>query len=74
VQCAVRCAEKVEEKNIPLDPPSKGELCATMVDGILNETCSEAETIPYLNTTRSVVRLSPFEGGSRGMFFFRTSE
>jgi hypothetical protein len=38
-----------------------------MVVNMFNETCSKAEPIPFRKTTRSVVRASPFEGGSRGM-------
>jgi hypothetical protein len=40
-----------------------------MVVGIFNVTCSEAKPVAFLSTTRSVVRIPPFEGGSRGMFF-----
>jgi hypothetical protein len=56
-----------DRENIPLDPPSKGEFCVTIVIGIYAVTRYEPEAISFFNTTRSVVRHSPFEGGSRGM-------
>jgi hypothetical protein len=57
-------------KNIPLDPPSKGELCVTMVVGICGATCFEPELMWVPIATQSVASYSPFDGGSRGMFFY----
>jgi hypothetical protein len=57
-------------KNIPLDPPSKGEARATLrvVFGTANNLGSEQVTL--YTPTAIVTHNSPFEGGSRGMFFF----
>ncbi len=54
---------------IPLDPPSKGELPTVASIGKDDDTqpCPGFEF--YRDTTQSFVNGSPFEGGSRGMFF-----
>jgi hypothetical protein len=56
--------------NIPLDPPSKGEF-GTTLRGVLGKRIkSGSEQVTLYVPTTIVRQISPFEGGSRGMFLW----
>jgi hypothetical protein len=58
-----------EKKNIPLDPPSKGGRRTTLRGGLRKGSGSASEQVTLNVQTTIVTHNSPFEGGSRGMFF-----
>jgi hypothetical protein len=62
------------KKNIPLDPPSKGEYRTTLRVVLKNGIGMAPERVTPNNPTTIVTHNSPFEGGSRGMFFNQRGE
>jgi hypothetical protein len=62
-------AERV--KNIPLDPPSKGEARATLCVVFGTDNNPSSELVTLCTPTAIVTHNSPFEGGSRGMWNYR---
>jgi hypothetical protein len=56
-------------KNIPLNPPSKGESRETKSIEVRAVVSTVPQSSKIRFATQSVANDSPFEGGSRGMFF-----